>query len=107
MSKRYGGPCKEIEASSVAKLCGMYQGGLSETRITHFSTFPYQLKHTLQGHKKAVSAIRFSPDGKWLASASADKLIKIWSSGEGKCEHVTKFPTLFSCLCQVDIACRF
>jgi WD40 repeat protein len=38
----------------------------------------------LRGHLGAVTAVVFSPDGKWLASAGADHTIKLWNSTSGK-----------------------
>ncbi|PVI00536.1 WD40 repeat-like protein [Periconia macrospinosa] len=47
----------------------------------------YRPTMILRGHKKAVSAVKFSPDGKWIASCSADCTVKIWDAQTGRLEH--------------------
>lgn len=47
----------------------------------------YALQYTLKGHKRGVAAVKFSPDGKRLASCSADCTIKIWSAATGTLQH--------------------
>ena len=37
----------------------------------------------LKGHTSTITAVEFSPDGRLLASASADKTIKLWSIADG------------------------
>jgi len=39
---------------------------------------------TLSGHQGAVSSISFSPNGRWLASGSWDKTVRIWNVSTGK-----------------------
>lgn len=39
-----------------------------------------------KAHSKSISAVRFSPDGRWLGSASADKKIKIFNMQDMRLE---------------------
>ncbi|KAM0329936.1 hypothetical protein ACHAQA_004103 [Verticillium albo-atrum] len=44
----------------------------------------YLPKMSLTGHRGPVSQVRISPDGRWLASASADATVKIWDAHTGQ-----------------------
>lgn len=46
----------------------------------------YGAQYICRGHRKGVAQVRFSPDGNWLASGSADGTIKIWDASTG--QHV-------------------
>jgi WD40 repeat protein len=46
-----------------------------------------RLLGTLIEHRKGVEAVAFSPDGKWLASAGADRTVVVWNTASRQPER--------------------
>jgi WD40 repeat protein len=45
---------------------------------------------TLEDHSEFVSRVAVSPDSRYIASASADRTIKIWDAQNGACVHTLR-----------------
>lgn len=59
------------------------QRGLQPTPPRELLKPNYRPRLILRGHENAVSQVRISPDGRFIASASADGTIKIWDASSG------------------------
>jgi len=47
-----------------------------------------QFKYTLIGHTGPVLRSTFSPDGRWLATTSADQTVRLWDAQNGQMKRV-------------------
>src|SRR5262249_3054207 len=63
-----------------------FGGGVSFARAANASDWPLAIK----GHRDDVKCVAISPDGKWLASGSQDKTVKIWELATGKEVHTLR-----------------
>ncbi|MCJ1328087.1 WD domain protein [Thelotrema lepadinum] len=78
----------EAEADLEAKADREAKEAAEPPKPVEIPYIPYRESMVLRGHKRGVAAVKFSPDGKWIASCSADATIRVWDAGRGKCVHV-------------------
>jgi WD40 repeat protein len=65
-------------------VAGGPSGRYGEIKIWDVTAAVPRVVTTIQGHRDSILAIAFSPDGGTIASASYDKLIKLWNVADGK-----------------------
>uniref|UniRef100_A0A670K7B8 Katanin p80 WD40 repeat-containing subunit B1 n=1 Tax=Podarcis muralis TaxID=64176 RepID=A0A670K7B8_PODMU len=65
---------------------GFVASGSMDTNIkVRLLSLPHSLHvYFITGHTQAVRCLRFSPDGKWLASSADDHTVKLWDLAAGK-----------------------
>ena len=76
-------PAPPIPASGLASVgvSGGVAGGVSNPRADRAASVPsVELKG---GHSAALTSARFSPDGAWVVTASADNSVRVWDAASG------------------------
>jgi WD40 repeat protein len=71
---------KAVVSGSLDKSLKMWDAG-SGNLIREFKG--YDEKMFPRGHRDGVFSVAFSPDGKFIASGSSDRTIKIWNTADG------------------------
>jgi WD40 repeat protein len=81
--RTFGGSASDVLAIA-ASGTGILASGSDDDSIKLWSASTGQLLKKLTGHKGAVCAIAFSPNGPALASGSQDKTVRIWDAISGQ-----------------------
>src|SRR5437763_8360941 len=83
--------CNEIRRILPKLLKSSYRVGLFVTVLMVLTLSPGTLlctsaheSMTLKGHTAALTAVAYSPDGKYVATGSLDRTARVWDAATGK-----------------------
>ena len=78
---------------------------MAATPLTSSDKNPFRFQYELSGHSGAVYTLEYSPCGRYLATGSMDKTVKIWDSYSTECISTLRKHTLnISCVAWHHIA---
>lgn len=67
-------------------------------RPSELKPYPSLLVVRYEGHSAAIHSLTPSPDGQWLATASADATLRVWEVSTGRCMAVIQLPEAAHCV---------
>ena len=82
---------------------GSLRAGGEDHTINIWEMYTGTYLYTLQEHTATVQSVRFSPDGRMLASGSSDGMIKLWQTKTGACVNTLHAPRLYEGMNITDV----
>ncbi|KAJ5216310.1 uncharacterized protein N7498_002717 [Penicillium cinerascens] len=83
--ERHLEPVVCVTVSPNGKLVASYSSDDETTKL--WDAVSGTIQHSLEGHSNRVRAVAFSPDGKMVATGSADHKVKFWDTTTGILQH--------------------
>jgi WD40 repeat protein len=77
-SLAFSSDCEMTPTENGTQACVLASGGMDDSIIL-WDPATQKAIHTLRGHQDGITALEFSPDGRWLASGSLDTDIILWN----------------------------
>jgi WD40 repeat protein len=72
---------------------------LNSISESQYLDYIFELTKELTDHKNAVGSVAFSSDGRFMASGSADKSVKLWEADSGKSiKAIMRHPSAIMCV---------